>query len=170
MPVANLTGWSILGATVPNGQPRGRSGTFPPVPRQMDKWLGDGGMPVIAQFGAGFDQYGDGWAEAAWTPTELCCNPLGTVQAGVYAVVLDAAMNFALLAALDKGERGATLEMKTSTMRAAQVGDVLRVRGEVVRLARQVAHLEGWARRDDEVIAHATGTFVVRRAEGAGSG
>lgn len=131
----------------------------------MDRWLGDGGMPVIAHFGAAFDGYGDGWAEAAWVPTDLCCNPIGVVQAGVHSVLLDAAMNFAMLAGLDKGDRGATLEMKTSTMKPAQAGDALRVRGEVVRLARQVAYLEAWVRRGDELVSHATGTFIVRRAE-----
>lgn len=143
------------------------------VPRDMDKWLGDGGMPIIARFGAAFDAYGEGWAEASWTPTELCCNPIGVVQAGVHSVVLDAAMNFALLATLDPGDRGATLEMKTSTMRAARAGDDLHVRGEVVRLARQVAYVEGWVRRSTpdgqgEVVSHASGTFILRRVGDTG--
>lgn len=130
----------------------------------MSKWLGDGGMPLLGQFGAAFDGYGQGWAEASWVPTELCCNPAGIVQAGVQAVLIDAAMNFAMLAALDRGDRGATLEMKTSTMRALRAGDELRVRGEVVRLARQVAHAEAWVRRGDELVSHATGTFIVNRS------
>jgi uncharacterized protein (TIGR00369 family) len=125
-------------------------------------------MPVIAAFGAAIERYGEGWAEASWTPTELACNPAGIVQAGVHSVLLDAAMNFAMLAGLDRGDRGATLEMKVSTMRAANRGDVLGVRGEVVRLARSVAYTEGWVRNaDGETVAHATGTFIVRRAEPA---
>ncbi|MBI2169857.1 MAG: PaaI family thioesterase [Actinobacteria bacterium] len=139
------------------------------MPREMDKWLGDGGMPIIGQFGGAFTAYGDGWVEASWTPTDLCCNPAGIVQAGVNAVMLDAAMNFAMLAALDRGDRGATLEMKVSTLRPAQAGDDLRVRGEVVRLAKQVAYLEAWAKRGigetEETVSHATGTFIVRRAD-----
>lgn len=130
----------------------------------MDKWLGNGGMPVIDEFGAAFERYGDGWAEASWTPTQLCCNPIGVVQAGVHSVLLDAAMNFAMLAGLDKGDRGATLEMKTSTMRPAQADDELTVRGEVVRMAKSVAYTEAWVRRGDDVVAHATGTFIVRRS------
>ena len=59
--------------------------------RNMDKSLGDGGMPLLAQLGLSFEQYGEGWAEATWTPTELACNPLGPVHGGVYAVVHDAA-------------------------------------------------------------------------------
>jgi len=133
--------------------------------RNMDRWLGDGGMPVIAALGGSFDGYGDGWAEAEWVPLDLACNPAGVVQAGVHSVLLDAAMNFAMLASLESGDRGATLEMKVSTMRPAAAGDQLRVRGEVVRLARQIAYTEGWVRRDGDTIAHATGTFVVRRKD-----
>lgn len=136
----------------------------------MDRWLGDGGMPVIEQFGASFEGYGEHWAEAAWTPTDLACNPSGIVQAGVHSVLLDAAMNFAMMATLDRGDRGATLDMNVSTMRPARAGDELRVRGEVLRLARQVAYTEAWVRAGDgTVVAHATGTFIVRRASDATS-
>jgi uncharacterized protein (TIGR00369 family) len=132
----------------------------------MDRWLGDGGMPIIAELGGSFERYGEGWAEAAWSPAALACNPAGIVQAGVHSVLLDAAMNFAMLATLDKGDRGATLEMKVSTMRPAQAGDALVVRGEVVRLAKTIAYTEGWVRdAAGETVSHATGTFVVRRAE-----
>ena len=127
----------------------------------MDKWLGDGGMRLIADLGGSFTSYGQGWAEAAWEPTAAGCNPAGTVQAGVYSVLLDAAMNFALSAALGPGEHGTTLELKVATMRPARVGDRLVVRGEVLRLGRRVAFLQAFARNDGEDIAHATGTFLV---------
>src|SRR2546422_9919611 len=111
--------------------------------KDMDRWLGDGGMPVIGAIGASFDGYGEGWATAVWNPTALACNPHGVVQAGVHSVVLDAAMNFAINAGLDGRDRTqATLELKTETMRAARAGEPLRVRGEVTRMARQVAYAE----------------------------
>jgi hypothetical protein len=40
----------------------------------MDRSLGDGGMALLGQLGVSFDGYGDGWATATWTPTELACN------------------------------------------------------------------------------------------------
>jgi uncharacterized protein (TIGR00369 family) len=132
----------------------------------MDRSLGDGGMALLAQLGISFDEYGEGWATARWTPTELACNPAGTVHGGVYGVVHDAAMNFATNAALESGDRAATLELKYSTMRAAQAGDVLSVRGEVVRLARQVAYLEtAISDAHGQPISKGTGTFFVRRKE-----
>ena len=86
------------------------------------------------------------------------------MHGGVYGVVHDAAMNFATNAALESGDRAATLELKYSTMRPAQAGDVLSVRGEVVRLARQVAYLEtAISDADGEPVSKGTGTFFVRR-------
>jgi len=132
----------------------------------MDKALGDGGMPLLAQLGVSFDGYGAGWSAATWTPTELGCNPLGAVHGGVYGVIHDAAMNFATNSALESGDRAATLDIKYETMRAAQAEDDLTVRGEVVRLARQVAYVESWVRdAEGELVSRGTGTFFVRRKE-----
>lgn len=131
----------------------------------MDRWLGDGGMTLIAELGAAFTAYGAGWSEAQWAPTPACCNPGGTVQAGVHSVLLDAVMNFALVASLKPGEHVATLEMKVSTMRPTRAGDRLTVRGEVVRLGRRVAYAQAFARAGEETVSHATGTFVLWRQE-----
>jgi uncharacterized protein (TIGR00369 family) len=123
-------------------------------------------MRLLGELGLSFDAYGDGWATATWTPTELACNPAGAVHGGVYGVVHDAAMNFATNAALESGDRAATLELKYSTMRPAQAGDALTVRGEVVRITRQVAYLETEVRNPDrELVSKGTGTFFVRRKE-----
>jgi uncharacterized protein (TIGR00369 family) len=133
--------------------------------RNLDRSLGDGGMPLLGQLGLSFDGYGEGWASATWTPTELACNPLGTVHGGVYGVVHDAAMNFATNAALESGDRAATLDVSYATMRAARAGDTLSVRGEVVRLARQVAYVEATVRAADEsLVSKAAATFFVRRS------
>jgi uncharacterized protein (TIGR00369 family) len=138
--------------------------------KSMDRWLGDGGMAVIAAIGGSFETYGDdgdGWVAGSWVPTELSCNPHGIVQAGVHGVILDAAMNFAVNAGLRGRDRTrATLEMKTETMRAAKAGDDLAIRGEVVRQAKQVAYAEATVRdRDGALVSRATGTFLLYREE-----
>jgi len=123
-------------------------------------------MPLLAQLGISFDDYGEGWATAAWTPTELACNPLGTVHGGVYGVIHDAAMNFATNSALEKGDRAATLDVTYQTMRAAEAGQALTVRGEVVRVTKQIAYVEASVTDDaGTVISKATATFLVRRRE-----
>jgi uncharacterized protein (TIGR00369 family) len=133
--------------------------------KNMDRWLGDGGMAIIGAIGASFSGYGDGSVDGSWTPTPLACNPHGTVQAGVHSVVLDAAMNFAINAGLDGRDRTrATLEMKAETMLPASAGVDYVVRGDVVRMAKQVAFAEASVRdADGRLISRATGTFLLHR-------
>lgn len=132
--------------------------------RDMRRWLGDGGMPILSEVGVTIDSYGSDWAEATWTPTPLACNPAGYLNTGVQSVVLDALTSFALNAALPRGSRIATLELKVSTIRAARAGAALRVRGEVVRLASRLAFVRGRAVDElGQVVCEATGTFTVRR-------
>jgi uncharacterized protein (TIGR00369 family) len=149
--------------------------------KDMDRWLGDGGMEVIGLVGARFEDYGVdgedlGWVTGSWTPTALACNPHGTAQAGIHSLVLDAAMNFAINAALPGRDRTrGTLEMKTETMRPAVLGGAYRLRGEVVRMARQVAYAEATVHgEDDRIVSRSTGTFMLHRhhdaAEDAGQG
>jgi uncharacterized protein (TIGR00369 family) len=138
----------------------------PPPTRDMDRSLGDGGMRLLGELGVDFDAYGAGWAEAAWTPSDLACNPAGIVQGGVYAVVHDAAMNFATNSVLARGDRCATLDVQYQTIRAASAGDVLRVRGVVTRAAKQVAYVECDIRgAGGELVSKATATFILRRKE-----
>ena len=135
----------------------------------MDRSLGDGGMPLLGQLGVTFERYGEGWAEASWTPTELAGNPFGIVHGGVYGVIHDAAMNFAVNSALERGDRAATLDVQYQTRRAAKAGDALRVLGEVTQLTRQIAYVASELRSDDDrVVSQATATFLLRRREGEG--
>lgn len=138
----------------------------------MDRWLGDGGMPLLASLGASLDAYGVdgeslGWIDGTFSPEQLACNPHGAVQAGVHAVLFDACMNFAINAALSGGDRTrATLELKTETMRPAVAGQRYALRGEVTRLARQVAFAEALMRDGGgRVVSRATGTFLLDRTD-----
>ena len=140
--------------------------------KDMDRWLGDGGMALISTVGAAFDDYGVdgedlGWASGTFVPTAAACNPHGIVQAGVHGLLLDAAMNFAINAALPGRDRTkATLEMKVETMRPALLGASYLLRGEVVRMARQVAYGEAVVRDGEErLVSRATGTFLLHRAD-----
>jgi len=138
----------------------------------MDRWLGDGGMPLIGTVGGSFDGYGVdgedlGWVAGTFTPLGPACNPHGIVQAGVHGLLLDACMNFAINAALPGRDRTkATLEMKVETMRPARLGETYRLRGDVVRMARRVAYGEATVRdADGELISRSTGTFMLDRAD-----
>jgi uncharacterized protein (TIGR00369 family) len=138
--------------------------------KDMDRWLGDGGMELLGTVGASFDDYGVdgedlGWVEGVFAPARPACNPHGIVQAGVHGLLLDAAMNFAINAALPgRARTRATLEMKVETMRPAVLGESYRLRGEVVRLARQVAYGEGSVTDSGgQLVSRSTGTFLLHR-------
>ncbi len=138
--------------------------------KNMDRWLGDGGMPIIGLVGGSFASYGVdgedlGWVNGEFTPTELACNPHGTAQAGIHSLLLDAAMNFAINAAMVGRERTkATLELKCETMRPANLGQTYVLRGEVVRMTKQVAFGEATVRdADGQISSRATGTFLLHR-------
>jgi uncharacterized protein (TIGR00369 family) len=139
--------------------------------KDMDRWLGDGGMELIATVGGSFDVYGVdgedlGWVSGSFVPLEVAANPHGVVQAGVHGLLLDAAMNFAINSALPGRNRTrATLEMKVETMRPALVGEAYGLRGEVVRLARQVAFAEATVMDGGgRLVSRSTGTFLLHRA------
>jgi uncharacterized protein (TIGR00369 family) len=135
--------------------------------KDMDRWLGDGGMPIIAALGCTFDGYGDGWATATWTPTDLACNPHGYVQAGVHDVVLDAAMNFAINASLDGRDRTrSTIDLTGDYLRAALEGATFAVRGEVTRVTKQIAFAAATVSDGDgNVVSRASGRFLLYRDE-----
>lgn len=135
--------------------------------KNMDRWLGDGGMAIIEAIGASFDGYGEGWATAAWTPTQLACNPHGYVQAGVHDILLDAAMNFAINASLSGRDRTrSTLDLSASYLRTANLGATFAVRGEVTRLTRSIAFAAATCTDGDgQLVSRATGTFLLHREE-----
>jgi acyl-coenzyme A thioesterase PaaI-like protein len=140
--------------------------------KDMDRWLGDGGMPIIAVVGGALTDYGVdgedlGWVAGTFEPTDMACNPHGITQAGVHSLLLDACMNFAINAALPSPARTrGTLEMKTECMRPATKGNAFMLRGEVVRLAKQVAYGEATVRAaDGALVSRATGTFLLHRPE-----
>jgi uncharacterized protein (TIGR00369 family) len=140
--------------------------------KDMDRWLGDGGMAIIGAIGGCFLAYGVdgedlGWVEGTFAPSDLACNPHGIVQAGVHSLLLDAAVNFAINAALrGKDRTKATLELKTETMRPALLGEHYTFRGDVVRMTRQVSFGEGVVRDGDGgIVSRATATFLLHRAD-----
>lgn len=132
--------------------------------RDMERALGDGRMPLLAQLGLNFDSYGEGFVLASWTPTEFACNPFGGIHGGVYGVIFDAAMSFAVYTAVDPGDRPATVDLSYQIVRAGDPGTLLSVRADVVRAARSLAFAEARAENaEGEVVARGSGTWTIRR-------
>jgi len=127
-------------------------------------------MALIGAVGGAFENYGVdgedlGWVSGHFLPSELACNPHGSVQAGVHALLLDAAMNFAINAALRGRDRTkATIEMTTELLRPAMLGEHYALRGDVVRLTRHVGFAEAVVTSaEGKLVSRSTGTFLLQR-------
>jgi uncharacterized protein (TIGR00369 family) len=107
-----------------------------------------------------------GYARVCYTASEQFYNPMGTVQGGFLAAMLDDAMGPALFTLLDEGQHAPTLEMKVSFLRPARAG-LLIAEGRVVRRGGSVAFLEGTLSTEGgDIVATATATarIVTRQA------
>jgi uncharacterized protein (TIGR00369 family) len=88
-------------------------------------------------------------------------NPLGNVQGGIVAAMLDDAMGPALVATLPPGQFAPTLEMKISYLAPAKVGP-LWAHGRVVKRGRSTAFVEGdLVDEHGKLIARATATVQI---------
>jgi uncharacterized protein (TIGR00369 family) len=90
-------------------------------------------------------------------------NPMGNVQGGFLAAMLDDTLGPALVATLPAGEFAPTLELKVSFLRPAKPGR-LTGRGRVLHRGGTIAFLSGELTDDEgDVVAAATATARVVR-------
>lgn len=96
-------------------------------------------------------------------PTPRFLNPLGTIQGGWAATILDAAMGFATHATLKKGEGWTTIEMKLNYVRPVLPSSgLVRCEGKVIHRGGRIATAEG--RLFDEggkLLAHGSETCMI---------
>lgn len=99
-----------------------------------------------------------GWVRVQFTAREEFYNPMGSVQGGFLAAMLDDAMGPALFTLLEVGPPAPTIEMKVNFLRPAAAGVIIG-EGRVVHLTRSIAFLEGTLSSEDgALIATATAT------------
>jgi uncharacterized protein (TIGR00369 family) len=115
-----------------------------------------------------------GWTLSSVSPErgeiEVCfdahdgfTNPVGNVQGGFLAAMLDDTLGPALVATLPADEFAPTLELKVSFLRPARPGRLVG-RGKVVHRGGTIAFLSGELRDDqDQVVATATATARILR-------
>jgi len=83
-----------------------------------------------------------GTIEVAFSATERFVNPVGAVQGGLLAAMLDDTLGPALVATLDPDQFAPTTDLHVQFLRPARPGRILG-RGRIVRRGRQVAFLAG---------------------------
>lgn len=105
-----------------------------------------------------------GTIEVAFTADERFVNPVGVVQGGFLAAMLDDTLGPALVATLEAGRFAPTADLHVQFLAPARPGRLVG-RGRVVRRGRDIAFLAGELVDDaGTVVAVATATATIRRA------
>jgi uncharacterized protein (TIGR00369 family) len=104
-----------------------------------------------------------GTIEVSFIATEQMLNPMGNVQGGFLAAMLDDTMGPAVVATLGHDEWAPTIDLHVQFLRPAKPG-VLRAKGRVVKQGRDVAFLAGELRNSvGDLVATATACAAIRR-------
>lgn len=105
---------------------------------------------------------GRGFARLRFDGKPAFCNPMGMLQGGFQAAMLDEAMAIAAIATVDFGRFVPTLELKINFLRPAMPGP-LTGEGIVVRSGRNIVFTEGrLLAADDTLLATASATATWR--------
>jgi len=103
-----------------------------------------------------------GTIELAFTATDRFLNPMGVVQGGMLAAMLDDTLGPALVATLGPSQFAPTIDLHVQFLRPAHPGRLIG-RGRVVRRGKQVAVLAGELLDESgEIVATAVATAQIR--------
>jgi uncharacterized protein (TIGR00369 family) len=107
-----------------------------------------------------------GTIEVAFAATPAFLNPVGVIQGGFLAAMLDDTLGPALVATLGPGQFAPTTDLHVQFLRPAHPGRLVG-RGRIVRRGRDVAFLAGeLTDGDGTVVAVATATAQIRGTAG----
>ena len=101
-----------------------------------------------------------------YEPGANLLNPIGTLQGGIVAAILDDVFSVAILARLDPDDSAPTVEKKVSYLRPVLAGRVRGI-GRVLRQGRGMAFVEAELQSLDGVLlAKASASVVIRKGQG----
>jgi uncharacterized protein (TIGR00369 family) len=108
-----------------------------------------------------------GEIEVFFDASDRFVNPMGNIQGGFLAAMLDETLGPALVATLDDGQFAPTLELKVSFLRPAAPGRIVGT-GRIVHRGGSIAFLAGELRDESgELLATATATARIIRTSPA---
>ncbi len=105
----------------------------------------------------------DGTIEVEFEGKPEFTNPVGHIQGGFLAAMLDDTVGPLISSTLRAGEFAPTLNLNVSFAKPASVGKLLG-KGHIVRRGRDVSILAGELYQNGELIATATATVIVRKS------
>ena len=136
----------------------------PPAANALRQMLEGGPAPVCSQT-LGFRK---AWTQGEavvleYEPGAHLLNPLGTVQGGIVAAILDDVFSVAVLAKLGPDDAAPTIEMKVSYLKPVRPG-VVRGIGRVLQQGSSVAFVESELRdAEGNLLAKASATTAIRK-------
>ena len=123
------------------------------------------GPPVAKLLGWELLEIEPGRVKVRYQAGEQFLNPMGNVQGGILAAMLDDAMGPAAFTTVEEGQFVPTLEFKVSFLRPAKPGTLI-AEGRLVHRTKSVAYVEGdLLTEDGELVAKGTATLRVVSAE-----
>lgn len=124
-------------------------------------------MPPCAQtLGASFKHIDTqaGTIETEFQAGPAFANPVGHIQGGFLAAMLDDTMGPALVATLPPGTFAPTVNLTVSFHRPAKVG-VISGKGRILKRGRELCAMTGELYQDGQLIASGTATAVIRQVD-----
>jgi uncharacterized protein (TIGR00369 family) len=137
--------------------------------REFLQAIADGRLPrppFADLVGARLHSVGDGEVVFRCTPDESTYNPGGIVHGGLLCMLLDSACGCSVQSVLPAGVAISSIEIKVSFLSALRAGGgELEVAGKALRVGRQVAFAEAYARNGDgNLVGQATSSIALLRS------
>jgi len=125
--------------------------------------------PICETLGFHLAEASQGFACFEGLPEQRHYNPIGTVNGGYAATLLDSALGCAIFTTLEKGEAWTTLELKLNMVRPiVESTGLLRAEGRIIHRGRTIATSDGTLKDSaGKLYAHATTTCMIFPAKSA---
>jgi uncharacterized protein (TIGR00369 family) len=119
--------------------------------------------PCAVTLGGSFTQIDPqaGTIETKFLGKPEFANPVGHIQGGFLAAMLDDTLGPALVATLPKGQFAPTVNLNVSFHRPGKIGEITG-KGRVLKRGKELAFLSGELFQDGQMIASATATAIIR--------
>lgn len=127
------------------------------------------GPPLAYLIGMKLTKIDEGSVIVSLVPAEYHYNPLGVLHGGIAATLFDSSLGCAVQTLLPAGMLAPTLQLQVNYIRPVTVktGQIY-CSGQVVHPGKQTATAEGrMTDANGTLLAHATGTFVIKSLEGS---
>jgi len=126
-----------------------------------EKYVDAPNVPFLKTLGVSVKEIGDNYAEMSVTIDDRHLNYMGGAHGGLISVLIDT-VSFFPQPLLPSGLKLTTVSLSVNYVRAANPGDTLVARSELLHLGRRTASLSARVfNQENQLIAHGTATLMV---------